>query len=61
MLDYLLERQGQGEVVTGLLYLDESVGDLHETNNTAETPLARLPENKLRPTREQLAKVMREL
>src|SRR5271154_668548 len=30
VMDYLEEHHGKGEVVTGLLYLDESVPDLHE-------------------------------
>src|SRR5215469_6309410 len=33
---YLQERQGSGEVVTGLLYVDESVPDLHELSQTPD-------------------------
>jgi 2-oxoglutarate/2-oxoacid ferredoxin oxidoreductase subunit beta len=47
--DYLEEHQGKGEVVTGLLYLDESVPDLHEMNNTSAVPLTKLPYEKLCP------------
>ena len=46
---YLQDRQGKGEVVTGLLYIDESVGDVHEMNNTADTALSSLPFEKLCP------------
>jgi 2-oxoglutarate ferredoxin oxidoreductase subunit beta len=46
---YLQEQQGKGEIVTGLLYLDESVADLHEMNNTSPAPLARLPYEALCP------------
>ena len=46
---YLLDQQSRGEIVTGLLFLDESVGDLHELNNTSETPLARMSFDKLCP------------
>ena len=46
---YLLERQKKHEIVTGLLFVDESVPDVHETNNTSETPLSRVPFEKLCP------------
>src|SRR5579871_4550820 len=32
VVNYLQEHQGKGEVVTGLLYVDESVADMHELN-----------------------------
>ncbi len=38
-----------GEIPTGLLYLDESVPDMHEMNNTPATPLARMAFEKLCP------------
>ena len=47
--EYLHDRQGKGEVVTGLLYIDESVGDVHEMNNTTETALSSVPFEKLCP------------
>ncbi|HLG96799.1 MAG TPA: 2-oxoacid:ferredoxin oxidoreductase subunit beta [Bryobacteraceae bacterium] len=46
---YLDEHQGKGEIVTGLLYVDESVPDLHEMNVTPDIPLTHLPFNKLCP------------
>ena len=46
---YLHEHHSQGEIVTGLLYLDENVPDLHELNQTSPVPLARLPYEKLCP------------
>jgi 2-oxoglutarate ferredoxin oxidoreductase subunit beta len=42
-------RQAQGEVVTGLLYLDESGQDMHAVNQTVETPLVELPFDELCP------------
>jgi 2-oxoglutarate ferredoxin oxidoreductase subunit beta len=48
-VSYLQERQNKGEVVTGLLFVDESVPDLHEANNTTGTPLSRVPFEKLCP------------
>jgi 2-oxoglutarate ferredoxin oxidoreductase subunit beta len=57
---YLQEHQGQGEVVTGLLYLDESVPDLHEMNDTPEGALSKIPLEKLCPGAEELAKLQEE-
>ena len=53
----LLVDQRRGEVVTGLLYVDESVGDLHELNNSSDSPLARLPFDKLCPGASALAEL----
>jgi 2-oxoglutarate ferredoxin oxidoreductase subunit beta len=49
VMAYLHEHQGLGEVVTGLLYVDESVADFHEMNNSPETALVKLPYEKLCP------------
>ena len=49
VFSYLEEHHGLGEVVTGLLYLDESVPDLHELNETSSVPLTRVPFEKLCP------------
>ncbi|MDP8982259.1 MAG: 2-oxoacid:ferredoxin oxidoreductase subunit beta [Acidobacteriota bacterium] len=58
--NYLHERQGKGEVVTGLLYIDESVGDVHEMNNTVDTALSSLPFDKLCPGSAALDKLQSE-
>jgi len=42
-------REHPAEVVTGILYADESVPDMHELNKTSSTPLAQLPYEKLCP------------
>lgn len=57
--NYLLERQGHGEVVTGLLYVDESVSDMHEMNGTPLTALVEVPYQKLCPGGEQLSVLMK--
>jgi 2-oxoglutarate ferredoxin oxidoreductase subunit beta len=57
---YLQEHQGQGEVVTGLLYLDESVPDLHELSNSPDGALSKIPYEKLCPGAEELAKLQEE-
>jgi 2-oxoglutarate ferredoxin oxidoreductase subunit beta len=42
-------RDHPDEVVTGILYADESVADMHEMMNTSDTPLAQLAYEKLCP------------
>ena len=49
VLDYLSEDHGKGEVVTGLLYIDESVPDMHELNQTPAQALTKIPYEKLCP------------
>jgi 2-oxoglutarate ferredoxin oxidoreductase subunit beta len=49
VMDYLEEHHGKGEVVTGLLYLDESVPDMHEMNKTTDVALTKVPYQKLCP------------
>jgi 2-oxoglutarate ferredoxin oxidoreductase subunit beta len=46
---YVSERESRGEIVTGVLFLDETVPDLHEANNSSTTPMPRLPFEKLCP------------
>jgi len=55
--DFLQEHHGKGEVVTGLLYVDESVAEMHELNSTTETALAKLPYEKLCPGSKALAEL----
>lgn len=57
VLDYLQQRAGTGEVVTGLLYVDPSVPDMHEMNQTPDVPLTELPFDKLCPGAEVLEKL----
>jgi 2-oxoglutarate ferredoxin oxidoreductase subunit beta len=47
VLNYL--QDNHGAIATGLLYVDESVPDLHEMNRTPATPLSRMPYQKLCP------------
>jgi len=51
---YLDEHHGQGEVVTGLLFVDETVPDLHEMNATVDVALTKVPYQKLCPGVEAL-------
>jgi 2-oxoglutarate ferredoxin oxidoreductase subunit beta len=45
-------------IPTGLLYLDESVPDMHEMNNTSDTPLVQIPFESLCPGSGALEKLM---
>jgi 2-oxoglutarate ferredoxin oxidoreductase subunit beta len=49
------------EFITGLLYIDESRRSLGEIERLPETPLAKLTEERLRPSKATLDKLMAEL
>jgi 2-oxoglutarate/2-oxoacid ferredoxin oxidoreductase subunit beta len=49
--------RAQGEVLTGLLYIDESSKDLHEILNTSDAPLNKLDKPVLCPGREMLSQL----
>jgi 2-oxoglutarate ferredoxin oxidoreductase subunit beta len=57
---YLQERQRKGEIVTGLLYIDESVPDMHELNQTPDQALTSVPYEKLCPGSAALAELQHE-
>jgi 2-oxoglutarate ferredoxin oxidoreductase subunit beta len=57
-LDTLYKAELQREHLTGLLYFNPDRPDLHAQSNLAETPLAQLPADALRPGREALTKVL---
>jgi 2-oxoglutarate ferredoxin oxidoreductase subunit beta len=48
-MNYLLQRQVAGEIVTGLLYLRADADDLHRLLNTIDRPLNELGEKELVP------------
>ncbi len=54
---YLQERSTLGEITTGLLYIDESVGDIHARNGTPDQPLAHIPYQKLCPGSAELERL----
>ena len=56
-IDYLRSHHRQGEIVTGLLYIDESEAEMHGINGTTATPLCQLPYQTLCPGAETLAKL----
>lgn len=52
-----LQGQAKGEIVTGLLFIDESADDLHGQNQTAAQPLYNLPYSKLCPGSSELQRI----
>lgn len=57
VMAYMMDRQKNGEVATGLLYLDSSTDDVHEMNKTVATPLAEMPFEELCPGSAALEKL----
>ena len=56
-LGYLQARQARGQIVTGLLFVDPSAGDLHDAVGTVDTPLNQLGEAELVPGAAALEKL----
>ena len=54
----LEQSRSEGKFTTGLFYIDESQPDLVEMLNLVDEPLAMLPAEKLRPSRESLDKLI---
>ena len=48
-IDYIRAHQRKGEVVTGLLYIDEGEPDMHGLNRTTATPLTNVDYGRLCP------------
>ena len=57
VMAYLEAHRLKGEVVTGLLYVDDADYDLHEAQHTVATPLNALSDRELVPGSAALAKV----
>ncbi len=60
VISYLEDAQRTGDVVTGLLFVDESLPDVHEQNHSSAVPMARLAYEKLCPGAEELSKLQDE-
>ena len=54
----LEESQQKGEFLTGLIYVDAKRRDFVTKQNMVPTPLALLPDEVLRPSKEVLEKIM---
>lgn len=57
-LQRLENAREKGEFITGLIYIDKIRPSLAELNNLGKTPLAQLPDDKLRPSEQALQDVM---
>jgi 2-oxoglutarate ferredoxin oxidoreductase subunit beta len=57
---YVRAHQARGEVVTGLLHIDESAADMHDVNETVDTPLVEVPFEQLCPGSAALSTLMDE-
>lgn len=56
---YLREHFNAGEIVTGLLYIDEHRKEMHDVMNVTETPLAALPLESLHPGAAELDRILK--
>ncbi len=56
-MNYVQERSAAGEIVTGLLFIDNDAEDLHANHGITETPLNVLNEKELCPGSATLAKI----
>jgi 2-oxoglutarate ferredoxin oxidoreductase subunit beta len=56
-IQYMEACRRDGEIATGLLYLDENSKDTHDILNTVEVPLSQLSERELCPGMEALAAI----
>jgi 2-oxoglutarate ferredoxin oxidoreductase subunit beta len=55
---YLRERFNAGEIITGLLYVDDSREEMHNLMGNVDTPLAELPLDSLHPGEAELKKIL---
>ena len=55
---YLRERFNAGEIVTGLLYVNDSRKEMHDLMGNVDTPLAHLPLETLHPGDKELKKIL---
>lgn len=55
---FLRDSVNAGEIITGLLYIDEESGDMHDLSGSVDTPLSKLPYEDLNPGAGALAKLM---
>jgi 2-oxoglutarate ferredoxin oxidoreductase subunit beta len=57
LANYLQERHAEGEIVTGLLYVDPDATDLHDRLGTTSRPLNQLGTADLTPGAAALARI----
>ena len=57
----VMEHQSRGELVTGLLYIDESSKQMHAVNNSRQSALVDIPYEELCPGADALAALQRKM
>jgi len=55
---FLRDSVNAGEIITGLLYIDEETGDMHDLSGSVQMPLSKIPYEELNPGKQALANVM---
>ena len=55
---FLRDSINASESLTGLLYIDEESGDMHDLSGSVEQPLSKIPYEELNPGNKKLAKLM---
>jgi len=60
-LGYLERHRARGEIVTGLLYLDQNVTDMHDQLRTTHTPLKAMDYEQLNPGSEALKQLQKDM
>jgi 2-oxoglutarate ferredoxin oxidoreductase subunit beta len=55
---YLRDRFNEGEISTGLLYIDESRKEMHDLMGNVQTPLCQLPLDTLHPGSDELKNIL---
>jgi 2-oxoglutarate ferredoxin oxidoreductase subunit beta len=58
-VNMLMEAHEKGEVLTGVFYINTEELDFASRLNMVDEPLATLPEDRVRPSREVFAELMR--
>ena len=58
-LGYLEKQRSQGYIVTGLLFIDEDLPEMHSIYQTSETPMKDIPYEQLTPGSAALQKIQR--
>jgi 2-oxoglutarate ferredoxin oxidoreductase subunit beta len=56
---YLRDHFNAGEIVTGLLYIDDTRKEMHDLMGNVDTPLANLPMESLVPANGELEKIQK--
>lgn len=56
-LTYIEKHRAKGEVVTGLLYVEQSATDMHDTLGTSKQAMASLPYKELNPGTEAMERI----